>query len=130
MTKSLNEILIEAYIDDNDEALQDLILIAQGNPHLVASNYYFCVVEGINYYSKQSEINITITPKVYFDKNGCLYDQCMEPVEIILGEDASEISSSSYTINYPYSLAQTENFLCSKGFTKDSTFEQFLNKTH
>ena len=128
MTKSLKELFIDVYIDDNEDALQDIIVLAQQDPQLVASNYYFHVGENVNYYSKQLEINITITPKVYFDNNNCIYDQYMEPVEIILGDDASEISSSSYTMNYPCSVSRIENLLLSKGFVQDSTFDNFLNK--
>ncbi len=126
MTKSLTEMFSETYINDDEDTLQDLILLAQQDPKLVASNYYFHVSEGINYYSKQPEVNITITPKIYFDTHGCIYDQYMEPVEIILDPDASEIASSSYTMNYPLSRVDTEKFLLSKGFIQDSKFSQFI----
>jgi hypothetical protein len=126
MTKSLIQTFNEAYIDDDEDAIQEIVELAQQDPNLVASHYYFHVKEAINYYSQQPEVSITITPKVYFDIHGCIYDQYMEPLEIILGEDASEIASSSYTMNYPFSLVEVENFLLSKGFIKDSKFDQFL----
>lgn len=128
MTKSLTDLFFKTYINDDEEAAQDIAMLTQKEPNLVASHYYFYVGEAINYYSKQLEVNITITPIVYFDTNNFLYDQYMEPVEIILGDDASEIASSSYTMNYPSSSAQVEKLLLSKGFIKDSKFDQFLSK--
>lgn len=126
MEKSLAEMFFETYINYDEDCLQDIILLAQQDPNLVASNYYFHVADGVNYHSKQPEVSITITPKIYFDTHGCLYDEYMEPIEIILGEDAGEIASSSYTMNYPFSLVQVENFLLSKGFIRDSKFDQLF----
>lgn len=128
MTTDLNQLFIDGYINEDENALEKIAEMSETMPQTIASHYYFHLIDDVNYLTKEPEVSITITPKVYFEQNNCLYDQNMVSVDIILDSDDGEIASSSYTMNYPFTFSQVEQFLLSKGFIQSTLFDAFLKR--
>lgn len=120
---NLNELIEKAYLDECDDV--EIAKIAQSHPFQVAQYYYFSLNEMYSDLLKRNTIIITITPKIYFDNENCLYDNEMLAIEEILNNYAIEIASSFYEVLIETTLENTEKYLTAKGFIQSEDFTKF-----